>query len=212
MQHSGDDGKPCTRHAPASVDSLLALATIGTRAPGFQHDVASKIQSLVMSLEEIGERAEHLDDPELTLALVGARTAVTELTAQLQAFRALCRRPPRAPTPLPALIQRAAERAGVRVRGEPPAIEIAVSAPEVIHATALLLDGACGTSSPREVLVAFDAHGFSLAAGASDDVLAVATYVFRRSGGDLRCAGDAIVVAWSSARAPEREAPGPSSP
>jgi len=198
MQHTGDDGEPCTRHAAANLDSLLALATIGSRAPGFQHDIASKIQSLVMSLEEAGERAERVDDPELTLALVGARTALAEMTAQLQAFRALCRRPPRAATSLPALIQRAAERAGVRVRGEPPAIEITVSAPEVIHATALLLDGACGSKSPREVVIAFDALGFTLPAGAADDILAIATYVFRRSGGDLRCAGTTLVVAWPS--------------
>ncbi len=197
MDHDGDGGGPCTRHTLGSLDPLLGLAMVGSRASGFQHDVASKLQSLVMSLEEIGDRADALDDPDLVVALTAAREAVRDMTAQLQNFRQLSRQPPAAPIPLREVFARAAERAALHVRTEPSPLVIVASAAEVVHAVALLLDGALGRATPRELDVAFSPRGFALAMGASNEAVTVATYVFRRCGGTLRCTADQIVVTWA---------------
>lgn len=197
MTHDDEGGGPCKRHALASLDSLLALATVGSRASGFQHDVASKLQSLVMSLEEIGDRGDVLEDGELATALTAARDAVSDMTAQLQAFRQLSRQPPATLIPLREVFAAAAVRASLRVRGEPSALVITASIAETVHAVALLLDGALGRTSPRELDVAFAPRGFALAMGASSEAVAVATYVFRRSGGTLRCTAEQIVVTWA---------------
>lgn len=197
MDHEGEGGGPCTRHALASLDPLLGLAMVGSRASGFQHDVASKLQSLVMSLEEIGDRADALDDADLTIALTAAREAVRDMTAQLQVFRQLSRQPPAAAIPLREVFAFAAERAALRVRTEPPPLVIVASGAETVHAVALLLDGALGRATPRELEVAFTARGFAVPLGASNEAVTVATYVFKRSGGTLRCTADQIVVTWA---------------
>jgi hypothetical protein len=177
-------------------DAILSLALAGSRAPGFQHDVAGKLQTLVTALEEIEDRSAVLADTELNVAVACAREAVHDLTKQLQAYRALTRRSRASLTPVRILIERAAERAGVKIRGEVPAIEVTVPLPEAIQATALLLDGAAGKSVPREVTVAFDERGFTLPRGASAESVAVASYVYRRDGGDVRATDDALAVIW----------------
>ena len=196
MDHLDEEGRPCTRHAPARLDALLALACVGSRAAGFQHDAASKLQSLVMALEEIGERVDVLGDTQLVVAVEAARTAVSELTSQLQAFRALTRPAVATAIPLRALLARAAERASVQVRGEIPAVELAVAIAEVSHVTALLLDAAVGASRRREVDVVCGARSFAIPAGATSEVIAIAAAAYRRSGGELRCTATSLVVTW----------------
>jgi len=55
IEHLDDQGRPCTKHPSATIDELMVLAVIGSRVSGFHHDIASKLQGLMMSIDEIGE-------------------------------------------------------------------------------------------------------------------------------------------------------------
>ena len=70
IQHLDEQEMPCTWHANATFEELMVLAIVGSRAQGFHHDVASKLQGLQMSLDEISERCQH--DPQLTRATESA--------------------------------------------------------------------------------------------------------------------------------------------
>ena len=58
LDHSGEDGAPCATHPAAELDRILALASLGARASGFNHDLASKLQGVMMALDELDEALE----------------------------------------------------------------------------------------------------------------------------------------------------------
>ena len=58
LGHADDAGGTCGKHAAVSADTMMQLAMIGSRASAFHHDCASKLQGLVMALDELGELAE----------------------------------------------------------------------------------------------------------------------------------------------------------
>jgi len=140
-QHLDENGQPCTRHAPASQQGLLALALLGSRMPSFHHDVASKLQSLMMALDEISELA---DSEDLKQTANGAGATVRELNTLLASNRALSRAPRREPVPLNTLLGRAAERSGVHVTASLPKVDVDVALPSIAHAIAVVLDLAAG--------------------------------------------------------------------
>src|ERR1700760_3701549 len=98
---------------------MLALALLGSRMPSFHHDVASKLQSLMMAIEEVEELA---DNEDMRLAAQTASSAGRESQGLFTANRALSRPPQRKPTPLGELIAGAAQRAGVKTFGALPAV------------------------------------------------------------------------------------------
>ena len=55
-------------------DGVLAWAAVGSRISGFHHDSASKLQSLMMALDEAAELAGN--QPELARSLETAMTYV----------------------------------------------------------------------------------------------------------------------------------------
>ena len=63
LRHLDEHGEVCTRHAPVPDGDLLALALVGSRAPSFHHDLASKLQGLMMAIDEIGEVAGDVPPP-----------------------------------------------------------------------------------------------------------------------------------------------------
>src|SRR6185312_9537085 len=130
MEHLDETGCPCTRHPAESRESVLALALLGSRLPSFHHDLASKLQSLMMALEEVDELAQDAA-PEMKHALAGAATAVRELQTLFMANRALARPPQPKPALLGDLIAAAAQRSGTRTHGELPAAHVLVSAPAI---------------------------------------------------------------------------------
>jgi hypothetical protein len=195
-EHDDEDGQPCKRHAAAD-DKLLAYAAIGTRISGFHHDAASKLQSLVMALDEISELIGE-DASEVRTATETAQTAVRQLHGLLVANRALAKGPQPTRAMLPELLQRAAERNGVKLRGDVPSIEVSVAPPSMTHALSMLLDMIAGPPSQgRHVTVEANTNGDRVSmvlTGTADathanvnEHVTVAAFMIAREEGTLRC-------------------------
>ena len=120
FEHVDETGAPCARHPAIAPASLYQLAMVGSRAPAFHHDCASKLQGLVMALDELTELTEN-GDPQLIRAVETALEASRELNALLNLNRTLTRPAARTAIALDELFARAAERVGVALRGGPPA-------------------------------------------------------------------------------------------
>jgi hypothetical protein len=205
-EHVDETGAPCARHAAISPSSLYQLAMVGSRAPAFHHDCASKLQGLVMALDELTELTEH-GDPQLIRAVETALEASRELNALLNLNRALTRAVPKTIITVSDLVTRAAERSGVGVR--PPLDDttpVNVGVAAMVHGLALAIDIAAGTGRGRALAVtARQADGqVDLVFQASPmqpsnagDLLAIAGFIVGRDGGGkLWCsaAGDQIVI------------------
>ncbi len=185
---------------------MMALALLGSRMPSFHHDVASKLQSLMMAVDEIGELA---DNPEARAAAALAMSAVKELTQLFSTNRALAKAPARRPTPIAELFARAAERSGVKTTGELPACDVEIALPSIAHTCAVIFDLAAGPlsmgrtvelSGVREgsqiVVTVRGPAGAPLPANAGD-VLALAAFAFVREQGELRCGVDRYTIRLS---------------
>jgi hypothetical protein len=194
---------PCTRHVPAN-DKLLAFAAVGTRISGFHHDAASKLQSLVMALDEIGELIGE-EPSDVRTATETAQTAVRQLHGLLTANRALAKPPQVTRTQLAQLLQRGADHYSVKLRGELPAYEVMASPPSMTHALSLLLDMLAGLPAQGrvvEIAAASDGARVTLTLSGNVDathqhaneLVAVAAFMIAREGGALRCGAKRFVV------------------
>ena len=203
IDHLDEDGNPCTRHAAPVVETMLGLAMVGSRTPAFHHDTASKLQSLVMAIDEIGEIADVMAHPDLQRASATALTALRDLHAMFNANRALARPPQATRISIGELIGRAAERASVAIHGDIPADAIEVNVAAMTHAFAVLFDLAAGviklgrtivmTRTPAAgvvELVIRPPEGATHSPPRTTELLSVATFVLRRDRGDLRCTKD----------------------
>lgn len=166
------------------TDRLLALALVGSRAPGFNHDCASKLQSLMMALDEITEIADAGGNADLIRAVETATGALRELNALLNANRALTKAPARTATTVRELFARAAERVSVRVDGELPEQAIQVAVPAMTHALALLFDVAAELA-PRGRTIAIADGVVRSSRQPSAEVVALASFALARDGGTL---------------------------
>lgn len=202
--HVDETGAPCSRHAAISQASLYQLAMVGSRASAFHHDCASKLQGLVMALDELTELTEG-GDPQVIRAIEAATEASRELNALLNINRALTRPAPRIQVAVRELVGRAAERVGVAVHGALPELTVGIGVAPVTHALALALDAAAGTGRGRSLAVSAAAvaggvelvlRASPLQAAVAGDALAIATFVVARDGGRLWCssAGDRVVI------------------
>lgn len=200
-EHLDEHARPCTRHAPVSLESLLALATVGSRASGFNHDIASKLQGLMMALDEISELAETLDPSNresVARATEGAQACLKDVLAILNTNRAMTKPAMRAPVALADLTARAGDRVYVTLQGTLPELDVSVSAPTMIHALSLLFDIAGGPGRGRTIPVDVTrtpthvSISLAVAATASpgSEPLALASFVLARDGGSLHCAND----------------------
>jgi hypothetical protein len=202
--HLDATGAPCARHPAASAASLMQLALVGSRAPAFHHDCASKLQGLVMALDELGELTEH-GDPQILRALEGALEASRELNALLNINRALTKPPVKTDLAIKELVARAAQRVALTVQGVLPEALVRVAVPAMTHGLALVLDAAAGTGRGRSLAV----HGTRVAGGielalttspsspaSAAEGLAIAAFVIARDGGHLWCSpeGDRLYV------------------
>ncbi|HEY4176217.1 MAG TPA: hypothetical protein VGM90_05280 [Kofleriaceae bacterium] len=194
LVHLDDQGQPCTTHPEPPVDALLSLAVIGSRAGGFNHDIASKLQGLMMALDEISELGEQ--DSNLARSAESAHTALKEVLSTLNVNRAMTKPPSRAPISLPELWTRAGERVYVTLKGQLPTVDVEVSAATMTQALALALDVCGGPGRGRaisadvaqtatHVTVTFPAV-MPLPSNAAE-ALAIATYVLARDGGSFTC-------------------------
>jgi hypothetical protein len=203
-EHVDEAGAPCARHVPISQATLYQLAMVGSRASAFHHDCASKLQGLVMALDELTELTEG-GDPQVIRAIETAIDASRDLNALLNVNRALTRPAPRTPIELRDLVARAAERAGVAVHGKLPDATVGVGMAPVTHALALAIDAAAGTGRGRSLAVSAERVGAGveltlqsspLQAPNAGDALAIASFAVARDGGRLWCAdgGNRLVI------------------
>jgi hypothetical protein len=196
----GPSGSESPAAAPelARADAILALALVGSRAPAFNHDLASKLQGLLITLEELAETLGARGDAELGQLAADGLALATEVVETLTAFRALTRAQPPAPHGLRELIERAAARVGVTLVGELASLEVSVmvAAPAATQALALALDAAAGPGRGREVAIAGRLRGARVEiaiqvarvpARAASEHLALAAAAIARDGGELQC-------------------------
>jgi hypothetical protein len=119
---------------------VLAYAAIGSRMSSFHHDVASKLQGLMMAVDEISELA----NDDTRAAATTAASALHELNQLLSVNRALTKAPQRKRTPLRELVTHAFQRHGVRMRGDVLEVDVNVALPSIAHALDLLIDMLAG--------------------------------------------------------------------
>lgn len=208
--HVDETGAPCARHPAIEPASLYQLALVGSRAPAFHHDCASKLQGLVMALDELTELTEH-GDPQLIRAVETALEASRELNALLNLNRTLTRPATRAAIALDELVARAAERVGVALRGAPPpGVRVHVGVAPMIHALSLAIAAAAGAGRGRTLAVTttlgptpatgaveLALHTSPLQAPGAGEAIAIAGFVIARDGGGrLWCSstGDRMVI------------------
>jgi len=198
LRHLDEHGHPCTHHAAAAPADLLALAIVGSRAPSFHHDLASKLQGLMMAIDEIGELAAGADSA-LQNAIETAHGSLRDVLALLNLNRAMTKAPAKSAVDLGELVTRAAERVYVKLGGALPPAKLQLSVPSVMHALSLVFDVAGGPGRGRalQATTVIDAASVVLTVSASAEAppnaaesLALATFVLEREGGSLRCAGD----------------------
>jgi hypothetical protein len=196
--HLDETGAICTRHAP-SEGALLTLATIGSRVSSFNHDLASKLQGVMMSLDEIAEYVEREPDPALRQAVEDAMGALKEATALLGSNRALTRTATKSKALLRDVIQAAADRIGVIVHGTLPEGQIEAAVPLLQQALGLALDALAGSGRGRSLAVVTTGdtvvfHANAPAAPGLADALTLAAFVVSAAGGELRCGDGTLSV------------------
>jgi hypothetical protein len=204
IEHVDETGAPCAHHRAASLAALYQLAMVGSRAPAFHHDCASKLQGLVMALDELSELTEN-GDPALTRAIEAAMEVSRELNGLLNTNRALTKPAAKTPIAVRDLVKSAAARVGVTLQGTLPEAMVSVLVPAMTHALALTIDVAAGagrgrslaltgTTAGREVELALPMA--STQPSNASESLAIATFVVARDGGRLWCsaAGDRVFV------------------
>ncbi len=213
IEHLDETGQPCARHVP-SIAGLLAWAAMGARMSGFHHDSASKLQSLMMALDEATELLGD-ERPDVRGSLETAMTSLRELNALLTESRALAKAPQRKVAPLADVLRKAGARHGVKLAGDPGSFDVFVAPPSIIHALALLFDQTAGPAAGARVVsiaistgentVTVELSGTPAArplANASEAV-AVSTFLIEREDGSLRCTPTGFVVQLpTSARSP----------
>lgn len=207
-EHLDETGAPCTRHGTTSWQSLLGLAAVGSRVSGFNHDIASKLQGLMMALDEISEIAEGLDPlhrEQVARAAEGAHGCLKEVLDVLNLNRAMTKPPMRSPVALLELTTRAGERVYAALDGTLPDVDVSVHAPTMIQALSLLFDVAGGPGRGRKIPVEVSRSvthvSLSIAVASTGppppEPLALASFVLARDGGSLHCgdAGQRLVIA-----------------
>jgi hypothetical protein len=198
LGHLDDSERPCERH-PIDLEALLLLAAIGTRTQSFNHDVASKIQGLMMAVDEIAELS---STPDLKQAAETAHTALADLNQLLQQNRALTKPPVIARTPLHDLISKAATRVGVTLRGAKVTGEVEVAVPLMTQALAIAFDVASGAERRRTLELGVNTAAgsieltvpFAATAAAAGEQLAIAAWIVARDRGQLHCTTSSLII------------------
>ncbi|MEO8554719.1 MAG: hypothetical protein ABI678_32300 [Kofleriaceae bacterium] len=201
--HLDESGAPCVQHPPPTAANLMALALLGSRMPSFHHDVASKLQSLMMAVDELSELAETI---EARAAANAAMISVKEITQLFAMNRALAKAPQRRPCPIGELFAGASERSGVQTVGELPAGTVDIALPSIAHACAVILDLAAGPLTmgrsvdlvgelgDQYVTVTVSGPPSTPLPANAGDMLALASFALAREGGELRCGPDRYVI------------------
>lgn len=180
-----------SERAPGVTDGLLAWAAVGSRISGFHHDSASKLQSLMMALDEAQELLGGAR-PDLARPLETALTALKELHALLTENRALAKAPVRKDVALASLLTRAAARVSVKLAGTLGSETVHVAPASFVQAISLLCDVLAGPLKGARTVEVGVEHGpvntlVSLTgtapASSALDAITVATWLVEREDG-----------------------------
>jgi hypothetical protein len=200
LGHLDETGQPCTRHPAAELSTILHLAALGARTGSYNHDIASKLQGVMMAVDEITELAR---TPDLQRAAETAHLALGELNQLLQQSRAMTKPPVATRIALRELVTRSAQRVGVTLEGTLPDGEVEVAVPLVTQGLALAMDAAAGTERRRSLKVRATAAGghivlaFPFATATAPnlgDALAIASWIIERERGGLRCSAAELTL------------------
>lgn len=123
---------------------LLELALVGTRARGFHHDVASKLQMLMMVTDELAEYSDELDDEHVKQLAASALDAVKDVHQLMIGYRAMSRPDGATPVKLSDLFERGAARAAVEMRGTLPSEMVMARVPIAVQAVTLACEIVAG--------------------------------------------------------------------
>lgn len=201
--HVDENGGPCTHHAPVRPDVMMTLAMVGTRANGLNHDLASKLQGLLMTLENLVEQLAERGESELHRAAEDASAAAQDLAGLVMGSRQLTRSPGPSRRPLRELIDASCERAGLHLQTQLVNADVKVVVPHAIHALSLAIEvaGGPGRSRPLDSECRLVDGRIELVLPAArqttsyaSEYLALAAEILRRDGGDVRCGADRIVI------------------
>ena len=218
IRHLDETGQPCARHVPSS-ETLLAWAAVGSRIAGFHHDTASKLQSLMMALDEATELLGD-ERPDLQRTLDTAMAALRDIHALLTENRALAKAPQRKSVSLASLLERAANRHGVKLVGDRSSAATSVAPPSIVHALGLLCDYLAGPpQGSRTVEVAVESAGdaamisltgapWEQAPPTSNEAIAVAAFLLAREEGRLACSPRGFAIQLPLADATSARSPG----
>ncbi|HTR53109.1 MAG TPA: hypothetical protein VMJ10_20580 [Kofleriaceae bacterium] len=202
MSHVDESGAPCVRHPEVAPARLYELAMLGSRMRSFNHEIASKLQSLVMAIDEANELVGK--DSPLHAAIGTATAALRELRELLDGNRALAKPTLRAVISVHELLERAGDRSGVALRGQLDTCEVRVAVSAMTHAFAQLLDLAAGPGLRRVVDVSI-AHGDTAVISivgteeppkgvAIGEMIALAAHAIDREDGSLACGANGFTV------------------
>ena len=212
MSHVDETGAPCARHPELASVRLYELAILGSRMRTFNHELASKLQALMMAVDEARDISEP-GEPSLRVALDSASAALRGLRDLLDGSRALANPGLRTRVSVHELIDRAADRCGVKVRGQLDECQIRVSVSAMTHAFAQLLDLASGAGLQRvaEVSIRDDTRVLAVSITgtgearkdvAIEEMVALAAHAVEREGGSLACGASGFTVRLPVATGP----------
>jgi len=177
--------------------NVLALALIGSAAGAANHDLGSRLQSLLMALDELELLAETY--PDLTPILVALRESTESAVELLAANRALVRGK-RERITLTDLVTRAARRAGVRIALDGAADAIDGPVEILVQAIALVIELASAGDPLRSVPVTLAASSVMIPCVSADGTkLVIATAAIEAAGGRLERTGDQVAISFTSA-------------
>jgi hypothetical protein len=202
LGHLDEGGQLCKLHEPVSMQRLLTLAVVGARTPSFNHDIASKLQGVMMALDELTELTD-AHAPEIVQAVEVAHRALGELLPILDANRALTKPHERIALALGELVRMATTRVLVQVTTELPDLVVLVSPPTVVYAMSLVFDVAAGPGRSRTMALAMSEQPTHLELmfplvgpppAKLAEAFSLAAFVLEENGGALRCGGSHVVV------------------
>jgi hypothetical protein len=185
------------------TEGILALALIGARSRGFHHDIASKLQGLMMAIDEIADRNVLLADDRVQRAVDAAADSMREVQGQLAAFRALARGPDARGCSLRDLVSAGTRAAAVAAVGELPDVTVTATPSSAVQVIAMACELADSTGTVDIVVDAHDAaaievsfrcRGGDLPELSRADAIALMTFALGRDGGDARDGGNGVVL------------------
>lgn len=179
---------------------LLAWAAVGSRISGFHHDSASKLQSLMMALDEAAELA--ADRPDVARPLETAMASLKELHGLLTENRALAKTPVRKDAHLAEIVQKAIARHGVKLKAPVAAATVHVAPPSITQAISLLADVIAGPQKGARTIEAVVTPGENVVlaltgtapAETALDAIMIATFLIEREQGAVYSAPNGFQV------------------